>query len=230
MVVSFLFSLWLMIQWISDLRRSVSAIELLSLIPLPMIIFYARSNWQRTEIMGNVVLLSILWMMTYSLLHELSHLITSVLLGRRITAFQLIPEFWEGQFFSGGAVASIPTGPLSDRLGFLTALAPYFKDVAFLMVGYLILRSKKVRNSFLVGFVFVLCCLSPLFDIVNNYSIYILDPETIGNDFQGAALSIGRTLTNAVGALFTISAVAVTFRIILIYNGFPDTHGSYKFH
>jgi hypothetical protein len=81
-------------------------------------------------------------------------------------------------------------------------------------------------NSFLVGVVFVLCCLSPLFDIANNYSIYILDPDTIGNDFQGGALSIGQTLTNAVGALFTISGVAVTFRIVPIYRGFPGTHGS----
>jgi hypothetical protein len=93
-VVSFLFSLWLMIQWFSDVRGSVSAMELLSRIPLPMIIFYARSNWQRTEIIVNVVLFSVLWMMTYSLLHELSHLITTVLLGRRITAYQLIPKFW----------------------------------------------------------------------------------------------------------------------------------------
>jgi hypothetical protein len=225
-VVSVLFSLWLMTQWISDARRSVSAIELLSLIPLPLSIFYARSNWQRSEIIVDIVLLCILWYLTYSFLHELSHLTSSVLVGRKITGYQLFPRFWEGQFFSGGGVASVPTGPLSDRLGFLTALAPYIKDVAFLVIGYLILQSQKVRNSFLVGFIFALCCLSPLFDIANNYSVYVLNPDTIGNDFQGAALSIGPIWTNCIGALFTISAAAVTLRMILVYKGFPKTHVS----
>ena len=224
--VSFLFSLWLMTQLIPDVRGSISAIELLSLIPLPLIIFYARSNWQRSEIIVDIVLLCILWYLTFSFLHELSHLTSSLLVGRKITGYQLFPRFWDGQFFSGSGVASVPTGPLSDRLGFLTALAPYIKDVAFLVIGYLILQSQKVRNSFLVGFIFVLCCLSPLFDIANNYSIYILNPDTIGNDFQGAALSIGQTWTNCIGTLFTISAAAVTFRMILLYRGFPITHVS----
>jgi hypothetical protein len=215
-----------MTQWISDVGESISAIELLLLIPFPLIIFYARSKRQRSVIIVDIVLLCILWYLTYSFLHELSHLASSVLIGRRITGYQLFPGFWNGEFFSGGGVASVPTGPLSDRLGFLTALAPYFKDVAFLIIGYLILRSKKVGNSFLAGFVFVLCCLSPLFDIVNNYSIYILHPDTIGNDFQGAALSIGPIWTNCIGALFTISAAAVTFRIMSIYKDFPDTRGS----
>ena len=225
-VISILFSLWVMTQWISDVRRSISGIELLALILFPLIIFYVRSNWRRTEIMVDIVLLCMLWMLTYSLLHELSHLTSSVLLGRKITGYQLIPRFWEGQFFSGGGVASVPTGPVSDRLGFLTALAPYLKDVAFLAIGFFVLQSQKIRSSFLVGFVFVLCCLSPLFDIANNYSIYILNPDIVGNDFQGAAVSLGSILTNAIGAIFTISAAAVTFRMILIYNGFPKTHGS----
>jgi len=222
-IVSSLFSLWLMTQWISDVRRSVSAIELLSLIPLPLIIFYARSNLQRSEIIVDVVLLCILWYLTYSLLHELSHLTSSVLVGRTITGYQLFPRFWDGEFFSGCGVASIPTGALSDRLGFLTALAPYIKDMVFLVIGYFVLQSQKVRNSFLVGFVFVLCCLSPLFDIANNYSIYVLNPDAIGNDFQGAALSIGLTWTNCIGAFFTFSAAAVTVRMILVYKGFPKT-------
>ena len=225
-VVSFLFSIWLMTQWISDVRRSISAIELLALIPLPLIIFYARGNWQRSEIIVDTVLLCILWYLTYSFLHELSHLTGSVLVGRRVTGYQLFPRFRDGEFFSGGGVASVPTGPLSDRLGFLTALAPYIRDAAFLIIGYLVLRSRRVNHSFLVGFILVLCCLSPLFDIANNYSLYVLNPDTIGNDFQGAALSIGPTLTNCIGTMLTISAAAVTVRMMIVYKGFPKTHGS----
>ena len=98
---------------------------------------------------------------------------------------------------------------------------PYIKDIILLVIGYLILRSKKNLNSFFSGLIFIICILSSLFDITNNYSIYIINPNTVGNDFQGTALSIGEIWTNIIGVLFTLFSVYVTLRILILYRNFP---------
>ena len=206
---------------IPDIRGMISTIEILSFIPLPLAVFYIRSNWSKDNWLVNFVVLIILWFFTYSLFHELSHLTVSVMLGRKITEYQLIPKYWEGQFFTGAHVGSEPTNQFRVKFGFLAGLAPYIKDVILLIIGYLILKSQKILNSFLSGLIFLICILSSLFDIANNYSIYIINPNTVGNDFQGTALEIGNIWTNIIGVLFTLFSLFVTFRILMLYRDFP---------
>jgi len=220
-VISFIFSIWLMTRIIPDIRGMISTIEILFFIPLPLAVFYIRSNWSKDNWLINLVVLIILWYFTYSLLHELSHLTVSVMLGRKITAYQLIPKYLEGEFFTGAGVASEPTNQFGITFGFLAGLAPYIKDVILLIIGYLILKSQKLLNSFLSGLIFIICILSSLFDIANNYSIYIINPNTVGNDFQGTALEIGRIWTNIIGVLFTVFSLFATLRILMLYKGFP---------
>jgi hypothetical protein len=146
------------------------------------------------------------------------------MLGRKITQYQLIPIFWKGEFFTGASVGSEPTNQIGDTFGFVSGLAPYIKDVILLIIGYLILKLQKVSNSFFSGLIFIICILSSLFDIANNYSIYIINPNTVGNDFQGTSIAIGKTWTNIIGVLFTFFAAFVTIRILILYRGFPVKH------
>ena len=72
-----------------------------------------------------------------------------------------------------------------------------------------------------MGLVFILLCLSPLFDIVDNYFAgYVLGHHPAGNDFTGGALHVGTMWTNVIGILFSISAVYVVSRILVLYKDF----------
>ena len=226
LVISILFSIWLMARIVPDVRRVVSTIELLLFIPLPLAIFYVRSSWARSSCVIGFLTLIAVWFFTYSLLHEVSHIAGDLLLGKTIVGYQLIPHYWKGEFFSGAGVSSASNGRLGNALGFLGGLAPYMRDVLLLTVGYWILRSKKILNPFLSGLIFTICCLSSLFDIVNNYSIYLINPGTVGNDFQGTDHAIGTIWTNTIGVLFTSFSVVVTGRVLVLYRGFPAKYGA----
>jgi hypothetical protein len=210
---------WLLTLIVPDWKHRIATAEIVVLILIPLITLYVRSKWSSKKRLANIVVLIPIWFLSYSLLHELSHLITAFLLGQDIIAFQLMPNFWEGDFASGGWTQSQLFNDWRDTL---PGLGPYLRDIIFVAVGFIILKAKRVRNSFVVGLLFVLFCLSPLFDIVDNYLNGYIVGHSEGNDFIGTAMYIGATWTNIIAVLFIAMAACVSFRLILIYKDFPE--------
>lgn len=207
---------------IPDTKHRIATFEILGLVIIPLLLFYARTNLSRRMWSINIPVLLLVWFFTSAMLHELSHLIGIMVVGDKIVDYHLIPKFREGDFdFSVGWARS---QLLNDWRDVIPGLFPYFRDVVLLIVGFLVLRSKRIHNSFLVGLIFILCCLSSLFDIVDNYFTGYVVGHASGNDFLGTAMKIGENWTNLIGIVFTIFAFSVCGWIIFIYKGFPKRH------
>jgi hypothetical protein len=208
---------WLLPKFIADWRTRVTTIELVGLVLLPTVLLYARSSWRARQwwwCVPAAVLLG--WWCTYGLLHELSHLFGSVLLGRNIEAFHL-PGFWRGDM-----TGWVRTEFTHDWQGTLMGLCPYLKDLVLAIAGFVVLKRRNIRNAFLVGLIFVFCCLSPLFDIVDNYVNAYLLFHASGTDFVGTELHLGAVWTNLLGVVFTGCFVGSTLLVMRRYRAFPD--------
>ena len=204
---------------IPDTKHRIATLEIIGIIIIPLFIFYARSNWSQRMWGINIPMLVLVWFYTYGMLHELSHLVGVVVVGDKILDYHLIPMFWEGDFnFTIGWVRS---QGLNDWRDVIPGLFPYIRDIVFLIAGFLILKSKRIRHSSLAGLIFVLFCLSSLYDIVNNYFIGYIFGHFLGNDFLGTAMKIGEISTNIIGIVFTGFAVYISAQIIFIYKDFP---------
>jgi hypothetical protein len=181
-----------------------------------------RSHWPRRLWLCIIytVVLFLLWFSTYSALHELSHLAGAILIRDKIVEHHLIPHFWEGEFTVGWVRSQSLHAPSWRDV--LPGYGPYIRDILFLSIGLITLKAKRIRNAFLVGLVFVLFCLSPLFDIVDNYFNGYLVGRMPGNDFMGSAMRIGATWTNVIGGVSAGFAVYVVWQVVMLYKGFPE--------
>jgi hypothetical protein len=200
-----------------DIRHRLATIEIVTLLLIPMIVLYVRGNWPQKLWLASLVVLLPIWFGTYSLLHEGSHLVGVLLVGEKILDYHLIPHFWQGEFTSAWVGSTI----LPGWRGVLPGLFPYLRDFLFLIAGWVILKSKRIENCFLVGLVFLLFCLSPLFDIASNYLGYLAEHAT-GNDFMGTAMKIGGLKTHVIGVLLLSFGLYVVARILWLYTNFPS--------
>ena len=203
-----------------DTKHRLATMEITALLLIPLIILYARCNWRPKLWLANLAALLPLWFITYSLLHEGCHAVGVLVVGEKIVNYHLIPAFWKGEFTSDAWVSS---NTLEGWRGVLPGLFPYLRDFIFLIAGWVILKSKRIENCFLVGLVFVLFCLSPLFDITDNYFSGYLMQQATGNDFMGTAMKIGELGTNIIGVLLLSFGFCVAVRILWLYTDFPST-------
>ena len=202
-----------------DPKHRLATMEITALVLIPLIILYARCNWPPKLWLANLVVLLPLWFSTYSLLHEGSHVVGVFVVGEKIVEYHLIPQFWKGEFTSAWISSHVVPG----WRGVLPGLFPYLRDFLFLIAGWVILKSKRIANCFLLGLVFVLFCLSSLFDITDNYFSGYLVQHAIGNDFMGTAMKIGGVETNIIGVLLLSFGLYVVVRILWLYTNFPST-------
>ena len=193
----------------------ITTIELALLIVLPLIIFYKRENKSSRSYILYVVLLYFIWFLTYSLLHELSHVIGSWITGTKIESYQLIPRFWEGDFKTG-YVGSVFTNGFQS---FIIPIFPYFRDLVFLFIGYFVLKWKKITNSFVAGLVIILFVLSPLFDVFNNYFVFVIGTHS---DFSNIEVAIGSFWTHAIGLFLTLTGILLLWKVFAIYGKDSD--------
>ena len=142
-------------------------IEILLLIVLPLMILYLRSGWEKKEIVLNLIALPLIWYLLYAPIHELSHMLGCIIVGAEITDFRLFPRFWEGSF--GFAYVDIKGGFNENFSSLVILISPYLLDLLSIIAGYYILTRLKIKNSFLVGFIFLILCLRPLYDVIDNY-------------------------------------------------------------
>lgn len=214
--------LWLAKVFSINARNVMASLEIGGFILLPLVLLYLRSNWPRKLWLWIIytVVLSLLWFSTYGALHELSHLAGVLLMRDKIVERHLIPHFWEGEFTVGWVRSQ--TLRTSTWRDVLPGYGPYIRDILFLSIGLITLKAKRIRNPFLVGLVFVLFCLSSLFDIVDNYFNGYILRRMPGNDFMGSAMRIGATWTNIIGVVSAGFAFYVVWQVMVFYKGFPE--------
>ena len=163
-------------------------IEILLILVIPLLILYLRSNCQNREMYANVILLPLIWYLFYAPVHEFSHILGSLLVGAEITDYRLFAHFWEGSF--GFAYVEFKNGLAINFRSLIILIFPYLLDLFAIIIGYYILTKYKIKNSFLFGLTFLFLCLSPLYDLIDNYlGIYynhsdlVLTTEIIGHTF-----------------------------------------------
>ncbi len=140
-----------------------NTLEILFTIVLPLLILYLRGNWRlRTDVF---CLLSLppLWYLTYSPLHELSHIVGTYLVGGTVVDYKLMPRFWAGEF---GRAWINTNGVPYDWHQLVSTSAPYIFDLLCLGLSIGILRQGLSKRPFVIGIVFMFLCLRPAFDFV----------------------------------------------------------------
>jgi hypothetical protein len=137
--------------------------EILLVVVTPLLFLYLKGNWPLRTAIPCLLSIPLLWYLTYSPLHELSHVAGTYLVGGRVIYYKLIPRFWVGEF---GRAWITPAGITQSWQQLVMTSSPYILDVACIVAGIFVLRRVFSKNPFVVGFVFMLLCLRPAFDFV----------------------------------------------------------------
>ena len=198
---------------VPDVRTRFALIEICAFVINPLIVFYLHNNWPRKIVILNIVVLAIVWFITLPFFHELSHVIGLYAIGSKPIAYQIIPKYWEGDF----STAWVRSAPVYDWRGPIPGLCPYIKDIILLIIGFILLKGKKVSKAFWAGFIYAFFCLGSLFDIANNYFLKVLGYVT-GNDFYGVSLGWGDTWSNIIGIAFTSFAICICVWVLIAYK------------
>lgn len=192
------------------MSNMISTIEIALLLILPLILFYQRSKLNFKQYSIYIVLLYFTWISTYAFLHEICHLFGSWIIGVKIIGYKLFPTFWEGDF----KTAYVNSLFENNTQAFVSGIMPYFRDIVFLIIGFCILRKKRLQNSLMAGLIVMLLILSPLYDIINNYSGFVF--ESYG-DFNMLSLKFGNFIVHAIGTTFALIAIVITIQVFKIY-------------
>lgn len=190
---------------------SLTTIEIALLLILPLIIFFQRSSWKMKEYVFLIPIIYLVWYFSYAFLHEICHLSAAIILGKKVYSFQLIPYFWKGE---------TGVGYVNSEYNQLTVLMPYLKDIAFSVIGTIIIMKKAIKKPFITGLVLTVFVFSSLFDIANNYLIYVT--QSI-NDFRAFSDLTNGAIAHFVGILFlSITAIST---LLLLWQGknYPDS-------
>jgi hypothetical protein len=149
----------------------LATFESLLTIVTPLLILYLRGQWPLRVTVLCVLTLPVLWYLTYSPLHELSHVVGTYLVGGKVTYVKLIPRFWAGEF----SRAWITTEGIEKNWQLVVSTGfPYMIDVVSAVIGYYLLRGRFLRRPFILGVAFMLLCLRPTFDLICETVAYHL--------------------------------------------------------
>lgn len=181
-------------------------IEILVLVVLPLLAFYLRSSWNQKEVNINVIILPLIWYIFYAPLHELGHILGCFIVGAEIKDYQLFAHFWEGSF--GFAFVEIKGGYGENMSSFVILILPYVIDLISIVVGYYLLTTYKIKNSFLFGLVLLLLNIRPLYDLTDNFIGYFLNHS----DFVLASRIAG----NLIIFSFAISSIIIGATMIML--------------
>jgi len=183
----------------------LTTIEIALLIVLPLIIFFQRSSWKMKEYVFLIPIIYLIWYFSYAFLHEICHLFAAIILGKKVFSFQLIPYFWKGE---------TGIGYVNSEFNQLTVLMPYIKDIAFSVIGTIIILKKVIKKPFITGLLLTVLVFSPLFDVANNYLIYVI--RSI-NDFRAFSDLTNSTIAHFVGILFL--SITTISTLLLLWQG-----------
>jgi hypothetical protein len=141
----------------------LATLEILLVIVSPLLILYLRGKWPLDSVIPSLLTTPILWYLTYSVLHELSHVAGTYLVGGTVTDVRLMPRFWQGEF---GRAWITSVGITQPWRQLITSGFPYMLDIICVLGGIFLLRRHFSNNAFIVGLVFMLLILRPAFDFV----------------------------------------------------------------
>ena len=189
--------------------------EIMLVVVAPLLTLYLKGSWPLRITVPCLLTIPLLWYLTYSPLHELSHVAGTYLVGGKVTSIKIIPSFWIGEF----GRAWITSEGVTDKWHqLITTASPYLFDLLCLVASIYVLQRKLSRNAFVIGFLFMLLCLRPGFDFVC---------ETIGfvsgdkGDFHHVDLILGNVLTWS----FLLASIGfcsfMIFTILRRFRGFP---------
>lgn len=194
--------------------KIIGTLGITLIIILPLIRFYQRNNWTKTQNMIGIFGLTILWFLIATPLHEISHMIGAKISGVKVIDYQLLPKYWTGDF----RTAYIKTDFETRFQEFVVRTSPYFRDLIIAIIGYVVLIKKRITNSFIAGFIFVFFLLNSVFDIVVNFLGYSIDKD---GDLNGLSKLIGHFWTYFIGISIIGLTSVLTYRIFKSYKGFP---------
>jgi hypothetical protein len=181
--------------------------EILVVIVTPLLILYLTGSWPLRVVVPCLVVIPVIWYLTYAPIHELSHVLGAYLAGGTVTEIKLIPSFWRGEF---GRAWITPHGLPAPWQQFMMTSAPYVLDGLSVAVGFFALPRRLLNRPFILGVVFMLLCLRPAFDLVCESVAFALGGR---GDLYHLALATGSPavwagLAILLGfALFTIARV-----------------------
>lgn len=138
-------------------------LEILVVIVAPLQILYLTGRWPMRITIPCLLVIPVLWYLTYSPIHELSHVLGTYLVGGSVTELKLIPSFWQGEF--GGAWIT-PQGLRAPWQQLAMTSSPYVLDGLSVAVGFFALHRRHLIHPFALGVSFMLLCLRPAFDVV----------------------------------------------------------------
>ncbi len=183
----------------------ITTIEIALVIVLPLILVFRRMNIGTARLFLYVVSIYVVWYATYSMIHELRHLLPAWFLGERVSEIQLFPRIFSGEL-DGGHITTQYSGP---RAELIIVAFPYLTDVLFVALGVLMLKYPSIRRSaILSGVLFTVLIASPAFDVLNNYIAYLLGAK---NDFNAIAYSSGGAVANIIGSVAGGITVAASY-------------------
>lgn len=78
-----------------------SILEIALRIMLPLVVFYQRSSWSYREYLPALILIYLLWYLTYALFHLLMYLLGVWFFDKAVYETKLFPKFWPDDFGSG---------------------------------------------------------------------------------------------------------------------------------
>jgi hypothetical protein len=192
----------------------ISTLEILLIIPIPLVILYLWGKWPLKFIVLCLIVIPILWYLTYAPLHELSHILGTYLAGGKVVNYKLIPRFWMGEF----AVAWItPIGLNHPWQNLVMLSAPYVLDLASIIAGAVVLQRRRLKNAFWAGFLFMLLCLRPTFDLANEATAFYIG---FMNDLFHIQLIIGRVILSPFLLLSLGLSVFLIYAILKRYAGY----------
>jgi hypothetical protein len=137
--------------------------EILLVVVTPLIVLYSKGNWRLRNTIPCLLLIPVLWYLTYAPLHELSHVVGTYLAGGSVIDYKLIPRFWAGEF----EIAWItPVGLTHPWQMLAMSGSPYAADLACVVAGMSVVRRRVSTRASVVGLAFMLLCLRPAFDLL----------------------------------------------------------------
>ncbi|MBI4912198.1 MAG: hypothetical protein HY823_05635 [Acidobacteria bacterium] len=143
--------------------RLLITLEILVVIVGPLLFLYLKGPWPLRRTLPSLLVLPLLWYLTYAPTHELSHVAGTYLVGGRVVDIQWIPRFWRGEF---GQAWITPVGLSSTWQSWIMTASPYILDAVSLGVGHSLLRRRPPETPFVAGLLLMILCLRPAFDFV----------------------------------------------------------------
>ncbi len=138
-------------------------IEILVVIVAPLLILYLTGPWPVRSAIPCLLVIPVLWYLTYSPIHELCHVLGAYSVGGTVTEVKLIPSFWHGEF---GRAWITPQGLDARWQQLAMTGAPYLLDDLSVVVGFFALCARRLRLPVAFGVALMLLCLRPAFDVV----------------------------------------------------------------